>query len=72
MIDKKRRRMFVKPAEGLRVRMHHNPRAFLPDSGAWVPMSVEWMRALADGDVALPPAPKPAKKTAKKTAKKEG
>lgn len=69
-IDKTRRRMYIKPTKGLRVRMHHNLRQFLPEGGAWVPMLIEWQRALADGDVCLadPPAP-PKKKTPKKRKK---
>ncbi len=63
MIDRQRRRMFVLPAEGLRVRLHHDPRKMLPAGGAWVPMTTEWQRALADGDVVLPP---PAKKRKRK------
>lgn len=43
-------RMFVKPADGLKVRDPHS-RRHLPPQGAFVPREPYWLRRLDDGDV---------------------
>lgn len=58
-------RMFMKPAEGRKVRDPISLR-HLPDEGAYVPEDTFWLRRKQDGDVvdAIPPAdekPKAAK-----------
>jgi hypothetical protein len=42
--------MFVKPADGLKVRDPHS-RRHLPPQGAFVPREPYWLRRLDDGDV---------------------
>lgn len=51
--------MFVRPAEGLRVR-DPDLRDHLPPEGREVPDSAYWTRRLRDGDVIAGPAPAPA------------
>lgn len=50
--------MFVKPAEGLKVR-DPDLRDLLPDDGRDVPVSDYWLRRLRDGDVTEGAAPDP-------------
>lgn len=46
------KRLHVKPAPGLKIRLYHAPeRGYLPEGGARVPDNAEWRRALRDGDV---------------------
>jgi hypothetical protein len=53
--------LFVKPAEGLKVR-DPDTRRHLPEEGAAVPRSTYWLRRLRDGDVVAASAPRPAKR----------
>lgn len=49
--------VFVKPADGMKVRFPDNPAKLLPAEGDDVPRNAFWIRRLADGSVveATPP-----------------
>jgi len=49
-------RVYVKPAEGLKVR-HPDARRHLHAAGEAVPRTSYWLRRLADGDVSEVPPP---------------
>jgi len=47
------KKIFVKPAPGLRVRMSHKPKEFLKSEGEYVPATAEWLRSVKSGDCLL-------------------
>lgn len=50
--------IFVKPADGGRVRQPERQSRVMPEAGAWVPRNAHYERLLAAGDVIAAEAPK--------------
>lgn len=59
---------YVVPVNGARIRQPERKFAFLPESGANVPLTPFWSRRLAAGDVAEAPRPGEAVKTSTKAS----
>lgn len=57
--------IYVKPADGLKVRRPEKNHEHLPPEGDYVPKNAYWMRRLNDGDVITAAAPDAAKKPKK-------
>lgn len=53
-------RLYLKPAEGLKVRNPDRNNAHMPAAGEWVTLSTYWRRRLRFADVAEAREPKPA------------
>lgn len=62
--------MYVKPAEGVRVRREESPRDYVASEGMDVPRTAYYMRRVRDGSLVKCDPPKKAEKS-KTTSKKE-
>ena len=62
--------MFIKPAEGLKVR-HPDTRRFLADEGEEVTVNDYWLRRVRDGDVVESDAPESAEDKPETAAESE-
>lgn len=49
---------FIKPADGLKVRLENKPQEFLPADGGEVSRNAYWVRRINDGSVVEIKAPK--------------